>query len=574
MSSRRAWLRLLSAGGAFAACRPGPSDLPSGTDRWHPYAGGLADLLIVGGTIWTMDPEHPEVGAVAARGGRVIAIGDPAHLTHLHGPRTRVLDLGGGFAVPGLTDAHAHLVGLGAELEEVDLRGATSVDEAVDRVLRSAPPTGWVLGRGWDQNLWPGAAMPTHDPLSAAFPDRPVWLRRVDGHAGWANLAALQAAGITAATAPPQGGEIALRDGPRGREPTGLLVDAAMELVPVPRPDRDTLRRRILAAQARVLPLGLTGVHEMGVSQDGHATLRALASADELKLRITAYADEDWFIRQLRHNQPERFGPDPRYALVGVKLYVDGALGSRGAALLAPYDDRPGHTGALQHTAAQLAELVTTATRGGWQVAAHAIGDRAIRDLLGALEALPRQPGPTRNRELQTDPRLRVEHAQIVDLADIPRFARLGAVASMQPTHATSDMAWVPARIGAARLPGAYAWRRFLAAGVPLALGSDFPVEQPNPTHGLHAAITRQDSHGQPAGGWLPDQRLSLWQAVAGFTTGAAYAARQEHWRGRLSPGMAADLTCFRDDLRELAPLALRDARVLATVVGGRVVWE
>lgn len=566
MSTRRGLLRLVTAGGAFAACRPGPSDLPSGTDHRHPYADGLADLLVVGGTIWTMDPERPEVGAVAARGGRVIAVGEPGDLTHLHGPRTRVLDLGGGLAVPGLTDAHAHLIGLGAELEEVDLRGVTSIDAAIARVRSSAPPTGWVLGRGWDQNLWPGAAMPTHDLLSAAFPDRPVWLRRVDGHAGWANLAALAAAGITADTSAPQGGEIMLRDGPHGRELTGLLVDAAMELVPVPRPDRDTLRRRALAAQARVLPLGLTGVHEMGVSQDGDATLRALASAGELKLRITAYADEDWFVRQLRHNLPEKPGHDPRYALVGVKLYVDGALGSRGAALLAPYDDRPGHRGALQHTAAQLTELVHMSTRGGWQVAAHAIGDRAIRELLDTLASLP----PDR----KSDPRLRVEHAQIVDLADIPRFASLGAVASMQPTHATSDMPWVPARIGAARLPGAYAWRRFLAAGVPLALGSDFPVEQPNPTHGLHAAITRQDAHSQPPHGWLPDQRLSLWQAVAGFTTGAAFAAKQEHWRGRLSPGMAADLTCFHDDLRELPTPAIRDAPVRATVVGGRVVWE
>jgi len=544
VTTRRAWLRLASAGGAFAACRPGPSDLPSGTDRWHPYAGGLADLLIVGGTIWTMDPDRPEVGAVAARGGRIIAIGEPGELTHLHGPRTRVLDLGGGFATPGLTDAHAHLFGLGAVLEEVDLRGATSPEEAVARVKQSAPPTGWIVGRGWDQNLWPGAAMPSHDLLTAAFPDRPVWLRRVDGHAGWANLAALKLAGVTATTPAPLGGEITLRDGPRGREPTGLLVDAAMELIPLPRPDADTLRQRILAAQDRVLPLGLTGVHEMGVSQDGHAALRALANSGELKLRITAYADEDWFVRQLRHNRPEKPGHDPRYALVGVKLYVDGALGSRGAALLAPYADRPGHTGALQHTPAQLRELVQTATRGRWQIAAHAIGDRAIRDLLDALETLP--------RDRSFEPRLRVEHAQIVDLADIPRFASLGA-------H---------------RLPGASAWRRFLAAEVPLALGSDFPVEQPNPTHGLHAAITRQDAHAHPPGGWLPDQRLSLWQAVAGFTTGAAYAARQEHWCGRLSPGMAADITCFRDDLRELPPLALRDAPVLATVVGGRVAWE
>ncbi|HEY0137831.1 MAG TPA: amidohydrolase, partial [Nannocystis sp.] len=510
---------------------------------------------------------------LATRNGRVLDLGEPTALTRLQGPRTRVLDLAGGLAVPGLTDAHAHLLGLGAVLEQVDLRGAASVDEVVARVKQHAPESGWVLGRGWDQNLWPGAAMPTHDALTAAFPDRPVWLRRVDGHAGWANRAALQAARITASTPAPQGGEITLRDGPGGREPTGLLVDAAMELMPVPRADADAFRRRILQAQAQVLPLGLTGVHEMGVSNDADMVLRALATSGELRLRMTGYADEDWFSRQVRHNMPEKPGHDDRYALVGVKLYVDGALGSRGAALLAPYDDRPGHTGALHHTQAQLGELVEIAVRGGWQVAAHAIGDRAIRDLLDAFEAARKQARGDEGRP--RDPaRLRVEHAQIVALEDIPRFARLGAVASMQPTHATSDMAWVPARIGAARLPGAYAWRRFLDARVALALGSDFPVEQPNPTHGLHAALTRQDPTGSPPGGWLPDQRLTLWEAIAGFTSGAAFAAGQEDWRGRLGLGMAADLTCFRDDLRTRPPPSVRDAAILATVIAGRVEWE
>jgi len=559
---RRALLQLLAGTGAMAACRAAPADMSFGTG-----AGEHADLLVIGGPIWTMDPARPLVSALAARRGRVLALGDTADLAPMQGPKTRVLDLAGGLAVPGLTDAHAHLLGLGAVLEQVDLRGAASVDEVVARVKQHAPQSGWVLGRGWDQNLWPGAAMPTHDALTAAFPDRPVWLRRVDGHAGWANRAALQAAKITASTPAPQGGEITTRDGPGGREATGLLVDAAMDLMPVPRADADALRRRILQAQAQVLPLGLTAVHEMGVSSEADTVLRALATSGELRLRMTGYADEDWFSRQVRHNMPERPGYDDRYALVGVKLYVDGALGSRGAALLAPYDDRPDHSGALQHAQQQLNELVEVAARGGWQVAAHAIGDRAIRELLDAHEAARRQVR-------RKGPRLRVEHAQIVALADIPRFARLGAVASMQPTHATSDMAWVPARIGAARLPGAYAWRRFLAAGAVLAFGSDFPVEQPNPSHGLHAALTRQNAAGAPAGGWLPDQRLSLSQAIAGFTSGAAFAAGQEHWRGHLAPGMAADLTCFRDDLRTRPPAAVRDAAILATIIAGRVEWE
>ncbi len=567
--SRRTLLRLLAGGGALAACRP-TNDLSIGTG-----AGEHADLIVLGGPIWTMDPARPLVTALAARGGRVFALGDATELIHLQGPRTRVLDLAGGLAVPGLTDAHGHLLGLGAVLEQVDLRGATSIDEVVARVKQHAPATGWIVGRGWDQNLWPGAAMPTHDPLTAAFPDRPVWLSRVDGHAGWANRAALQVAKITATTPAPQGGEIVLQDGPGGREPSGLLVDAAMTLMPAQRVDIEALRRQILHAQAQLLPLGLTGVHEMGVSREADTELRALASSKALRLRITGYADEDWFMRQVRYNMPERPGHDDRYGLIGVKLYVDGALGSRGAALLAPYDDRPDHSGALQHEPAALAELVKIAVQGGWQVAAHAIGDRAIRDILDALEGARRltpRPGPELGR--RRDPRLRVEHAQVVVLADIPRFKRLGAVASMQPTHATSDMAWVSQRIGAARLPGAYAWRRFLDAGVPLALGSDFPVEQPNPCHGLHAAITRQDASNKPPGGWLPDQRLTLEQALAGFTHGAAFAAGQERWRGRLALGMAADLTCFRDDLRTRAPTKVRDAEILATVVAGRVEWE
>jgi len=555
---RRALLRLLAGGAGLAACRPGPSDMAHGT-----WSKGPADLLVLGGPIWTMDPRRPVVDALAARGGRVMALGGVAEVQRLQGARTRVLDLGGGLAVPGLTDAHAHLLGLGAELEEVDLRGASSVAEVVARVQQQAPPEGWVLGRGWDQNLWPGAAMPTHEPLTAAFPDRPVWLRRVDGHAGWANRAALQAAGIDARTPAPPGGEI----GRVGGEASGLLVDAAMALIPVPAPSPETLRRRLLQGQARVLPLGLTGVHEMGVARATDAVLRALAATGELQLRVTGYADEDWFRALAPGGRPELPDCDARYALVGVKLYVDGALGSRGAALLAPYSDRPDHRGSFQHSQAELDAVVLTALRGGWQVAAHAIGDAGIRGLLDALAA-------ARAAVRGGSARPRVEHAQIVDLADIRRFVALGAVASMQPTHATSDMAWVPARIGAARLPGAYAWRRFLAAGVPLALGSDFPVEQPAPSLGLHAAITRQDRAGQPRGGWLPDQRLTLAEAVAGFTAGAAFAGRQESCCGRLAPGMAADLSCFVADLRDLAPAAVADAKVRATVIAGRVAWE
>ncbi|HEY8376108.1 MAG TPA: amidohydrolase family protein, partial [Nannocystis sp.] len=313
---------------------------------------------------------------------------------------------------------------------------------------------------------------------------------------------------------------------------------------------------------------GLVGVHEMGVGREGDAVLRALAAEGLLKLRIVGYADEDWFVSgQGLPDMPDKPDPRGRYALQGVKIYVDGALGSRGAALLAPYSDRPGHTGMLQHAPGKLEEVVALARRRGYQIAGHAIGDAGVRALLDALAAT-RRPGAA------TDPRPRVEHAQIVDLADIPRFVELGAIASMQPTHATSDMGWAGQRVGEARLAGAYAWRRFLAAGVPLAFGSDFPVEAVDPTFGLYAAITRQDAEGQPPGGWLPDQRLDLDEALAAFTRGAAYAAHREGFLGTLRPGMRADLTCFVADLRALSPAELRTAAVLATVIDGAIAWR
>jgi hypothetical protein len=555
--SRRSWL---AGASALIACRAGGGKQASTC----PQEQESSLLVIRGGTIVTGDPAEPVTRALAMAGGRVVARGAAAESLVRDCPRGQVIELAGGSAVPGLTDAHAHLAGLGAALVEVDLRGARSVAEVVERVQRGAPPEGWIVGRGWDQNLWPGAAMPTHDALTAAFPERPVWLRRVDGHAGWANAAALRAANITVATAVPTGGEIVTRDGPSGREPTGVLIDAAMELMPVPPPPKSELRRRILLAQDHALARGLVGVHEMGVGPVVDATLRGLAAEGLLKLRMVGYCDESWLKRggDGLPDMAEKPSPDDRYALQGVKIYVDGALGSRGAALLQPYSDRPGHTGMFQHAPGQLAAIVTQALAHGYQVAAHAIGDAAIRAMLDALAAA-RPPG---------DARPRVEHAQIVDLADIPRFAQLGAIASMQPTHATSDMPWAEQRIGPARLAGAYAWRRFLDAKVHLAFGSDFPVEEVEPTFGLYSAITRQDAHGNPPGGWLPDQRLTLDEAIAAFTREAAYAARREAWAGTLAEGMLADVTCFAGDITTMPPLELRTAKVQATVIGGQVV--
>ncbi|HET6584397.1 MAG TPA: amidohydrolase [Nannocystaceae bacterium] len=552
----RRWFLGTSAGAMLGACA-------SANNRSSRPAGArAATLVLTNGVVWTGDAKQPRAQAIAIAGDTIVALGDDRDVRALAAADTPVLDLAGGMAVPGLVDAHAHLVGLGRSLEVVDLRGARSIDEVVARLLAGAPKTGWVLGRGWDQNLWPGAAMPTHAPLTAAFPDRPVWLRRVDGHAGWANRTVLELAKIDRATTAPAGGEI-LRD---GGEPTGVLVDAAMGLVSPPPATKADVRRWILAGAAHALARGLTGMHEMGIDADEDAIYRELASAGELPLRVVAYASEGWLDAGFGERVRDEVRPDAHYLLRGVKLYADGALGSRGAALLADYADRAGHRGLMQQTPAELLARCEACVRGGWQIATHAIGDAANRAVLDAYaSALQRVP--------VADARLRIEHCQILDLADIPRFAELGVVASMQPTHATSDMPWVPDRVGTTRLAGAYAWRRILAAGVPLAFGSDFPVEDVEPTHGLYSAITRRDPQGQPAGGWLPDQTLTLVEALAAFTRGAAFASHREDHLGMVRVGMKADLTCFATPLDEREPLAIRDAEIRATIVAGAPVF-
>lgn len=516
-----------------------------------------ASVVVRGGTIWT---GNGRTDALACTGERVVALG-AAEVAARTGPGTRIVDLRGGTATPGLVDAHAHLVGLGQSLEVVDLRETRSIEEIVARLRDRGPRSGWLLGRGWDQNHWADPRMPTHAPLDAAFGDRPVWLRRIDGHAGWASAALLRASGIGRDTVAPAGGEILRGD---DGEPTGVLVDAAMDLVVPPQAGSADVTRWIRTGAAEAVSHGLTGVHEMGIGPDEDAAYRAVAEAGDLPLRIDAYAASGWLTHGLARRSAS--SADAIYRLVGVKFYADGALGSRGAALLADYSDRPGHRGLLQQDLPALIELVRTAVAAGWQPATHAIGDAANRAVLDAYAAAMT---PAQRSAL----RPRMEHCQIVELADIDRFAELGVIASMQPTHATSDMAWVPARIGTARLAGAYAWRRFLDAGVPLAFGSDFPVERVDPRLGLAAAISRADEHGQPAGGWLPDQRLGLEEALRAFTSAPAHAAGRERELGVLAPGRLADITCFARPLTS-DPAQLRATGIAATIVGGRVVYS
>lgn len=556
----------------FLSAAAGLAALPMGCERRAPSSAVApssaerAELLLharvySGGN----EPVRGVAEALAIAGGRVLALGSRAELDGLRGPETRVLELGEAFVMPGLTDAHAHLLGLGQTREIVDLRGAATLDEVRARLRAGAPPgDGWVLGRGWDQNLW-GGAMPTAAELDESFAERPVWLRRVDGHAGWANTAAMKLAGLSADTPDPEGGEF-LRD--EGGAPTGVLVDAAMDSIPVPEPSAEDLERWIRTATQEAASLGLTGVHEMGLGGEAHRIFTRLAQAGELPLRVHGYASEAWWHAGLDGEQPGQVDPTTRYALAGIKVYVDGALGSRGAAMLAPYSDRAGHLGALMHEPQYYVDISTQALERGFQVASHAIGDRGIRTIIEAYAA-----AMAATKTADQDRRLRIEHAQVIAPEDIPRLAEHGLIASMQPTHATSDMPWAPARVGPERLAGAYAWQRMLAAGVPLAFGSDFPVERPSPLLGLYAAITRQDLDGQPAGGWLPDQRVDLDQAIHGFTAGAAHAAHREGHLGRLGPGYAADLTVLAKD-----PFALDDPRelpeleVLGTAVGGELI--
>jgi predicted amidohydrolase YtcJ len=530
-----------------------------------------ADLIVVAGRIWTGDPARPWAEAIAARSGAVAALGTRDEVLRLRGPATRIIEAADGLATPGLVDAHGHIASLGRSLEDLDLRGATSPEEVGRRVKQRAdalPADAWITGSGWDQGLWPDGAFPTSAVLDAVAPNRSVWLTRIDGHAGWANGEAMRRAGVDETTRPPSGGLV--HHDPTGA-PSGVFIDAAMGLIgrAVPPPSPADLERRILAAQDRIIAQGLTGVHDAGVSKTEAEVFRALDRSGRLRLRVYAMAlptaGEEVQSVSRPPSSPREGG---RFEMRAVKLFMDGALGSRGALLFEPYHDDPGNSG-LSLIEPQVLEATTVAAlRNGWQVATHAIGDRANAMVLDAYAAaLETAPPPV-------PPRLRIEHAQVVRKQDVDRFARLGVIASMQPSHASSDLRWADARLGLERAKGAYAWRWFLDAEVPLAFGSDFPVEVVNPCWGLYAAITRQDAEGRPKGGWRPDQRLTLEEALRAFTAGAAYAAFVEDRRGVLRPGMRADITIFDRDLFHEPPARVLSSRVTNTIIDGSVEFD
>jgi predicted amidohydrolase YtcJ len=522
------------------------------------------------------EPANRYAGAALVQDGRFIAVGTLTAVDQVARDRelwpTRV-DLHGGFAVPALTDAHGHVEGLGIALQRLrlqDTKSAEAIAAMVGERAKKAPAGEWIVGRGWDQNDWAIQKFPTRETLDRVSGDHPVWLRRVDGHAAWANSRALQLAGVTRATADPPGGRIErASDG----TPTGVLVDNAMELVEVKLPvaTREQRTRAISLALQRCAELGLTAVHDAGIDAEAVSIYEELAAKGQMPIRVFAMlaAGEVWKPDALPEKKPT--AGDGRFRLFAVKAYADGALGSRGAALLEPYADDAGNRGLLRTTPDTLELIAKRCLERGYALCVHAIGDRGNRIVLDAMERAAAASSPP--VELPTR-RFRIEHAQVLSLDDIPRFASLGVIASMQPTHCTSDMPWAPARLGTQRVEGAYAWRRLLNAGARLALGSDFPVEDANPLLGLYAAVTTQDLKGQPPGGYRPSEKLTIWEALRGFTSDAAFAASAEHELGLAEVGYRADLAVFERDLSVIPAREIPKVRCVMTMVGGEIVWK
>jgi predicted amidohydrolase YtcJ len=527
-----------------------------------------ADLILGHGVFYPVEPPGRVEGSLAVRGGRIVYLGDDAGADKLRGPRTRRIDLAGRAVTPGLIDAHSHLLGLGEALQEVDLTGAATFEEVVKRVREAAgkaPAGAWVRGRGWDQNRWPDKRFPTHEALSAAVPDHPVWLTRVDGHAALVNVRAMEILKLDAATKDPSGGRF-LRDA-AGR-PTGVMVDNAKGQMEsrLPEPTVEDSRRALLLATRHCVALGLTTVTDMGIGDAGYRAYDALRRTGELSLRAAVFLGDDEALLAHWFQRGPEIDPQARLTVRGVKLYIDGALGSRGAALIEPYSDDANNLGLLVSTGAHLEDVARRALGAGFQVAIHAIGDRGG---LVAIDALERALGGPR-----PEARFRLEHSQVLRVDDIRRMARLGIIASMQPTHATSDMPWAGDRLGKARLAGAYAWRKVLDAGGRLALGSDFPVESADPRLGLYAAVTRQDLQGNPPGGWLPGERLTREEALRGFTLDAAWSLFLDKEVGSLTVGKRADLVVFGRDPMTIPELEIPRATIDFTVVDGKVVFQ
>ncbi|MBV8196523.1 MAG: amidohydrolase [Candidatus Eremiobacteraeota bacterium] len=529
-------------------------------------AQGAADLIVTAGAIHTADEQHSRVEAFAVRDGRFIYAGSLGGALALRGAGTTVLRFPGETVLPGLIDAHIHLTNVGLDLAEVDLTHVRSFEEVVVRTVAAERTThdAWILGHGWDQNLWPGGAFPAHERLSAAIPDRPVALSRVDGHAVLANSRAMAIAGISASTADPPGGRI-LRDA-RGN-PTGVFVDAAQNLIydKIPPPSHDQLIRATRGAIAECNRYGLTAVGEPGTNDAVLAAHVELLRRDEYTIRNYAMLSDDrGLIAAHLRSGPLDAAYDGRLWVRAIKMYADGALGSRGAALLEPYSDDPSNRGLIVTPQAHIEAVTEKAIRNGFQVAVHAIGDRGNRMVLDAYEAALRRTsaGP--------EARLRIEHVQVLAPEDVPRLARSSIIPSMQTTHQISDMGWAEARLGPQRIVGAYAWRTLLNTGVFIANGTDAPVEAVSSLRTFHAAISRQNEANEPPGGWYPQQRMTRREALASMTIWAARANFQERVIGSIASGKYADFVVMDRDWMTVPAEQIMQTQIVATYFGGR----
>ena len=539
-------------------------------------ARGADELLLAGGRIYTAEASQPMAEAVLVRDGRIVFVGDAKAAAALASPAARRLDLAGRTVVPGLTDAHVHLAGIGERELAFNLEGTASLADLQAKVRARAAATArgkWIVGRGWIESKWTPPAFPTAADLDAVAPDHPVLLTRADGHAVVVNSLALKLAGITRATPDPGGGEI-LRDARTG-EATGLLVDRAKTFVErlVPGPGAAEVDAQLERGAARELSLGWTQVQIAGNGRDEVRALRRLVAAGKIKLRIyDAVGGNDPAAAELLAGGPQRDGDGTRFTARTIKLYADGALGSRGAALLAPYADAPGSTGLMLSTAEQLRPMLAAALRRGVQIETHAIGDRGNRFVLDLYEeAFAAVPAGER---AEREPRWRIEHAQVIAPADLPRFGKLGVIASMQPSHAIGDLVFAPSRLGPERLKGAYAWRSLLDSGATVIGGSDAPVERGEPMIEFYAAVVRKSPEGFSDANWHREERVTRAEALTMFTLAPAFAAFQERERGSIAVGKLADFTVLSADIMTIPEEQILATRCVMTIVGGETVFE
>jgi predicted amidohydrolase YtcJ len=575
-----------------AEAQPGP---PRQNQSGVPSPQIPADLVLTNGIISTMDENHPRASMIAIRGESIIAVAynisdavkseQAAEVQALIGPNTRVIDLGGKFAMPGFNDAHIHLFGAAYAKLQIDFTGVKSIAEFQDRIrarLKDYKPGEWILGRGWDHTLWPGKKFPARQDLDAVSTDHPMVFGRLDGHVAIANSRALKIAVVTRDTPDPPGGHIE-RDASSG-EPTGMLEESAMSLVygRIPRYSMEQRRRAFQLVMDEAVQYGVTSVQDNSVMDADDAAnygwqnflvLDQLKREGKLKFHVTEWLP---FLAPVsRLEEMRRFGGsstpenpgDPWLKTGQAKLIMDGSLGSRTAAMLAPYSDDPSTSGILEIEPDRLKQMAIERDRAGFQLGFHAIGDRANRVALDTFAAVLEANGPRDRRD-------RVEHAQVVEAVDFTRFGKLNVIASMQPAHLLDDERWATDRLGPERSRGAYAWHTMERNGVPLAFGTDYPVVPINPLRGIYACVTRQLTDGMPKRGWQPQERLRAKDCFRAYTVGSAFAQFEEQRKGTIAPGMLADIVVYPKDLNETKPSEILTISVVMTIVGGKIVYQ